>query len=218
MLPVLRSSVLQTGDLVFVVPSLNERNPLDAAILASGAATIMWLRTHGCPVAGNQTAVHVALAWRKDHEHAGAPELQLIEATPPVVRSISAFAFFHSWPNATFFRGTLRNDVARRAGRRAYEVAQTAVGKPYSYTFGPPPNEFYCSSLVDWAYQHATGSRHVFINEEFHLMFVPRAFWVQYYASRNLTLPPPNATGSNPTLLLHSPHITFERLEPEHFG
>ena len=31
-----------------------------------------------------------------------------------------------------------------------------------------------------------------------------RPFWQRYYASLNLTLPPPNATGSNPTLLLHS--------------
>ena len=37
----------RTGDLVFVRPPLNIAQPLDAAILATGNATVQWLKDHG---------------------------------------------------------------------------------------------------------------------------------------------------------------------------
>ena len=42
----------------------------------------------------------------------------------------------------------------------------------------------------------------------FTLLFVPPSYWQAYYAKLGLDLPV-NVTGSNPTLLLHSPRLTF---------
>jgi hypothetical protein len=47
------SKEFNTGDLVFVRPPLDSAEPLDAAILATGNATVQWLKDHGvsdiCP-------------------------------------------------------------------------------------------------------------------------------------------------------------------------
>ena len=200
----------QTGELVFVQPKFNPSLPLDNAILDVGNATVTWLRKHGV-VTGNETSVHVAMAWRND---TGDGTLSFIEAIPPAVRLTPSAQFWASWSAATFFHATMRDEQMRRAGRHAALEALSVIGKPYSYTFAPPPAEFYCSSLVRWAYQQATHAHHVFVDDTFPLIFVPRPFWLRYYASLNLTLPPPNTTGSNPTLLLHSPHTRFRKIDP----
>ena len=206
------TQLFQSGDLVFVRPYIDAASALDSAIADVGAATIAWLRDHGTAVASNETAVHVAIAWR--NASAGGA-LSFIEATPPMVRLTPAAMFWRGWPSAAFFHGRLRNGRARAAGQRAAALALSMLGVRYSEDFGPPPREFYCSSLVRWAYLRATGDSHVFIDERtFPLIFVPRAFWEKYYRSRNETLPPPNTTGSNPTLLLHSPHVSFTPFQP----
>ena len=200
--------ILQSGDLIFVQPPLDATLPLDSAILATGAATIAWLRSHGTVVASNETVVHVALVYRDTQ----SDRVTLVEATPPVVTQTPARSFFESWTNAsTFFLGRLKDpDVAR--GAEAVGAALQQLGKPYADDFGPPPQEFYCSSLVTWAYGKATGKDvNIFVDQPFTLLFEPLEFWEQYYSAMNMTLPL-NVTGSNPTLLLHSPHVEFARL------
>ena len=204
----LKRSSLSTGDLIFVRPHF-DASPVDRAILDVGAATIRWLRAHGAQVHGNETSVHVALAWR--NESAGGL-LSFVEAVPPAVRLTRAEDFWRGWPAATFYRAQLKDPAVRWAGPAAARMALSKLGTPYSDAFAPPPKEFYCSSLVEWAYQQAVRAPHVFVDEPFPLIFVPRPFWVRYYASLNLTLPPANTTGSNPTLLLHSPHVAYARL------
>ena len=51
------------GDLVFVQPPVVPGDPFDAAIRATGLATISWLQAQNITVVGNQTAIHVAIAW-----------------------------------------------------------------------------------------------------------------------------------------------------------
>jgi len=89
-------------------------------------------------------------------------------------------------------------------------VALGEVGTPYAQEFESPPAEFYCSSLVDWAFRQAAEGVDVFVPPPLHftLLFEPRVFWQTYYARRNLTLPV-NVSGSNPTLLLQSSAVTF---------
>ena len=201
-----------TGDLIFVRPAFDPSRPVDNAILDVGAATIQWLRDHAVRVSGNnETTVHVAIAWRNESDN-GA--LSFIEAAPPAVRLTPATLFWSGWPSATFYHGKLRETSLRQAGRRAAQIAIAKLGTPYSDAFAPPPDEFYCSSLVEWAYQQAMHRPHVFVDQPFPLIFVPRPFWERYYMSLNLTLPPANTTGSNPTLLLHSAHVTYTALPP----
>jgi hypothetical protein len=206
------TSSLRTGDLIFVRPRIDASSALDKAILATGAATIEWLRAHGVEVASNETALHVAMAWRNETD---GDALSLIEAVPPAVRVTPASMWFDEWRDsaAAYYTATFRVDPPRPIRLRAADVALSQVGKPYALDFGKPPAEFYCSSLVDWAYQHALGSSHVFVDSPFTLIFIPRSFWTDYYARLNVTLPS-NQTGSNPTLLLHSPHVRFSKLRP----
>jgi len=207
---------LETGDLLFVRPTLGS-TPVDRAILDVGNATISWLRAHGVRVPTDEVALHVALAWR--NESAGGA-LFFVEATPPVVQLTPAAAFFRGWgATTTFYRGRHRAPAVRQRAPSAARVARAVIGKPYSFDFAPPPATFYCSSLVVWAYGRAVGGSggadpDVFVDEPFALIFVPRAFWADYYAKMHLTLPPANTTGSNPTLLLHSPHVEFAPFAP----
>jgi len=194
----------ETGELIFVRPRFDPSAALDNAILATGAATIDWLRTRGVAVPSNETVVHVALAV---HD-AASDELSFVEATPPAVRLTRAAAFFAAWGNGSaFYHGRLRDPRVRALGVRAADLALRQLGRPYADDFQPPPRRFYCSSLVDYAYWRAA-AEHVFVDEPFPLIFEPPDFWEEYYRAQNLTLPV-NATGSNPTLLLHSEHVEF---------
>ena len=211
LLSVASTARLETGDLIFVQPPLDTGSPLDDAILATGAATIQWLRYHGAVVDSNETAVHVAVALRDPD----SGELSFVEAVPPAVQTTPADVFFRAWPERTrFYHGGFRNATIRQRQPAAAQLASKQMGRPYANNFGPPPNQFYCSSLVDWAYRQVTGDEHVLIDDPFTLIFVPHEFWKQYYADMNSTLPA-NVTGSNPTLLLHSPHLQYSQI-PAH--
>ena len=205
------AAMIETGDLIFVRPSLDAASALDEAILATGNATIRWLREHGISVQSNATASHVALAWRN------GSGLSVIEAVAPTVRLTPWRDFVVSWPGAQLYRASLSHEPSLRpVGQKAARLALSQLGVPYSKDFLPPPRAFYCSSLVDWAFVTASSDDHILIttHEPFRLIFVPHSFWERYYQQLNQTLPPANATGSNPTLLLHSPHVRFAALPP----
>ncbi|KAL1527377.1 hypothetical protein AB1Y20_016046 [Prymnesium parvum] len=206
-------SSIATGDLIFVAPPLSRSDPLDRAILAVGAATLDWLREHSLPTHSNATATHVAIAWRN-----ASGGLHLLQATPPAVTLTPADAFWRDVPSGThFYHATLTSPPMRRARGAAVAAALAQRGKPYSSSFAPPPAAFYCSSLVDFAFHEATGVAHPFTPVPFTLLFVPQEFWREYYARLNVSVPW-NATGTNPTLLLHSPAVSFTRLDDEALG
>ena len=207
---VLASSPIQSGDLVFVHPFVDTTSPLDRAILAVGNATIEWLQSHGVHVPTNETSAHVALVLKN------GSDLLLVEAVPPAVRVTPWSDFFSGWPGATFYHASLASPRLRKYGSRAAQLALSQVGVPYSDDYSPPPRAFYCSSLVDYAYSQASSDEHILVTvaAPFHLIFVPHEFWARYYASLNMSLPPANTTGTNPTLLLHSPHMDFAKLPP----
>lgn len=96
------ASAFRPGDLVFVRPKLHPgTSSLDAGILATGAATINWLRAQGVAVRGNQTATHVALALR----NVSTGCLSFVQAVPPSVTVTLAPDFWHSTlPTTTFYR------------------------------------------------------------------------------------------------------------------
>ena len=73
------ASDIQTGDQIFVHPAFEPSSALDNAILATGEATVSWWRTRGVN-ASNETASHVALAWRNE-----SGSLFFVEAVPPTV-------------------------------------------------------------------------------------------------------------------------------------
>eukprot|EP00041_Stephanoeca_diplocostata_P031138 m.963503 g.963503 ORF g.963503 m.963503 type:complete len:887 (-) comp23896_c0_seq2:3267-5927(-) len=196
------------GDLVFVQPPLDIHVGLDAAILAVGRATIAWLRSNGVAVHSNETVVHVALATRD----ATFGNLSLIEAIEPTVTKTPAAEFFaRDGPSARYFRGKFRNESVGKFAGRAVTEATRMLGKPYATDFQPPPKDFYCSSLVEYSFQTVMHQQHVFIDQDFKLIFVPSEFWEKYYRAMNMSVPV-NVSGSNPTLLLHSPVVSFEEI------
>lgn len=207
------ASKFRTGDLIFVRPQLDATSPLEAGILATGAATITWLRSQGVTVSGNVTATHVAMALVNDSTGC----LSFVQALPPVVAETSAVDFSHSTlPTTTFYRAWFRDSALQtQLAQAALAAATTQLGKPYANDFQEPPSEFYCSSLVEWSYRTAASGRRVFLPQsvpDFTLIFEPHAFWEQYYKELGLALPV-NVTGSNPTLLLHSPAMRYEAVD-----
>ena len=201
------ASDVKTGDQVFVHPAFAPSSALDNAILATGEATVSWWRSRGVN-ASNETASHVALAYRNE-----SGSLFFVEAIPPRVTVTPSSAFWQRTSDATLYLGRVRDARVRALGGAAAQLARAQAGTPYASDFGPPPREFYCSSLVDYAYQRTSGDARVLVPEDFRLLWVPLHFWEDYY--RQMGQPLPNTTGSNPTLLLHSPAISFTRLRPE---
>jgi cell wall-associated NlpC family hydrolase len=204
-----RTAAINTGDLLFVRPPLNDQIGIDAGILDTGNATIWWLREHGVEVDSNLTVTHVAMAMRDQT----TGELLVVQAIPPAVTTTPADVFFQNITGVEYFHGVIIDPAVRSAGRAATSIAAQQFGKPYADAFQPPSSgKFYCSSLVEYAYQHALSrSDPVFTQQTFDLLFVPLDFWEKYYASMNLTLPT-NEPGSNPTLLLHSAIVNFTKI------
>lgn len=204
------SSGISTGDLVFVSPPYDITSAFDDAIMASGEATVRWMRQNGTPNATHEVVSHVALASRN-----AAGELSFVQALPPQVVLTPEADFWHMiGPNTTLYHATAVDSAVRAAGPAAAELAISQVGKPYANDFEPPPDEFYCSSLVEWAYSQALTSTSVFAPDNFVLIFVPELYWENYYEAMGLELPV-NTTGSNPTLLLHSSKLAFSVLPVE---
>eukprot|EP00939_MAST-03C_sp_MAST-3C-sp1_P002377 g2377.t1 len=173
-------------------------------------ATIEWMEGRGVepPTWRVLTAIHVAIAFRND-SLAKNESLFFVEATPEKGVTLTPDEDFRkSYPEDTnLYHGRLE-DANAQMGKKAADVAREQIGKPYANEFQHPPDSFYCSSLVTYAYEKASGLANVFeIPGTFDLIFVPRSYWEAYYARLNETLPPPNTTGSNPTLLLMSPAV-----------
>lgn len=189
-----RSYDLKNGDLVFVNPPLDRESAFGRAIIETGEATIGWWQEHGVKPSSNSTAVHVAVYLGNG---------SIIEAVPKFgVRRTTETRFFEEYPTDTkYYFGRVKN-VNISSILDSILLAQ--LGKPYADDFQAPPHRFYCSSLVTYAFMTALN---VSFSPPFELIFEPLGFWRQYYASMNLTLPPKGTLGSNPTLLLHSPHV-----------
>ena len=186
---------LNNGDLIFVNPPLDKESAFGRAIRDTGIATLRWWKEHGLEtMSSNRTAVHVAVFTGNE---------SIIEAVPEFgVRKTTKANFFAEYPTDTeFYFGRIKKVVVSSI---LDSVLRDQLGKPYADDFEPPPCSFYCSSLVTYAFMTALN---VSFSPPFELIFEPIDFWRQYYASMNLTLPPKGTLGSNPTLLLHSPHV-----------
>ena len=142
--------------------------------------------------------------------------LHFVEATPPAVVVTPAADFWRRASHATLYAGRLVGARMRALGAAATQAASAQAGTPYASDFEPPPAKFYCSSLVEWAFGVAAGEKSVFLPPglTFKLLFEPLGFWERYYHGLNQSLPV-NVSGSNPTLLLHSPAVRFTTLRPE---
>ena len=163
---------------------------------------------------------------------AAGGDLFFVQALPgPGVVLTPAAEFWSQQPAGTLaYRAAPADGPLRAAAPAAAAAARAAVGAPYASDFEPPSSgAFYCSSLVEWGYEQAlrqqrrgggsaaladggsdgaTTTSGVLCPSNFTLLFVPLPYWKAYYAALGLDLPL-NATGSNPTLLLHSPRLAF---------
>ena len=91
-----------SGDLIFVEPPLDPKQPLDNAILDTGAATIAWLRAQGYAATGNTTVSHVAMVSVAPNGTKG-----VVQAVPPAVVHTAWEDFLHEMPPGTnLYRGT----------------------------------------------------------------------------------------------------------------
>lgn len=199
------TSDFATGDLIFVEPSYNKESLFDDAILATGEATVLWLRRNGVPDATSEVASHVAMAYRDS-----SGSLFFVQALPPAVVLTPELDFWHSsLPGTTFYHAKATDPAVAAAGPAAVNAALAQIGAPYAYDFETPDTgSFYCSSLVEWSFEQALSSENVLCPANYTLLFVPERYWEWYYENLGLKLPV-NASGSNPTLLLHSPKLTF---------
>ena len=216
------SATVRTGDLVFVQPPLSSQSPFDAAILETGMATIQWMQAHRLNRKGslmNATATHVAMAWRSSNN-----SLYYVQALPSVgVVVTSELDFAHELPPGTILyraRVAAGNTPApfSSLADAAAAVAVSLKGREYAADFEPPSSgRFYCSSLIEYAFRTAANisanatDAGVFLNRPFTLIFKPLQFWKAYYRKLGRTLPL-HQTGSNPTLLLHSPAVELVAL------
>lgn len=192
----------EAGDLIFVDPPMDTSSAFARAIEATGEATLSWWRSRGVSIGPrrNVTSIHVGMF----DEDGNIIEAVPYEGVHIVKGGINAFT--RSYSNDTRFYVARVFSEDGGLGRRAVREARRQIGAPYAQRFEAPPHRFYCSSLIEYAYQRASGRDDVF-NPTFTLIFEPRSFWVAYYARMNETVPPKNTTGSNPTLLLHSPSL-----------
>mmetsp|Transcript_32255 Transcript_32255/g.69701 ORF Transcript_32255/g.69701 Transcript_32255/m.69701 type:complete len:236 (+) Transcript_32255:19-726(+) len=199
----LAREAVRKGDLLLVHENLNFSDPLSQAIQATGLATIKWLREHGNPVSGHDTAMHVGIAADAD---------TIIEAQDVGVRQSNLTEWLSSFPaHVTFFVGEVQ-EIDDEVRNEAVAFARSKLGVPYAVDFEPPEvdGKYYCSSLVDYAYRHALKSRLVFTKTDMPLIWEPLDFWKDYYRQMNKTLP--NYNGSNPTMLLQSDRVKYWQL------
>lgn len=205
---------IRSGDLLFVHLPLNLSSPLDRAIQAVGIGTIDWLKEHGVAVQNWDTVVHVALAVTTSSDIDDLAT-HVVEAVGSGVRAVALHEFLGNYGlGVQFFHGRVPNLSVSQANAAA-QYALKQVGLGYAFDFAPPtsvPKRFYCSSLVDYAYRAAMQKDTVFTSESFPLVFLPKAFWEQYYRAQNMSIPHQN--GSNPTLLLHSDKLHYSRWVP----
>ena len=160
------------------------------------------MRQHNIEISSDVISLHVAVSYIKSPN-----ERFFIQAVPPsVVMTPEKEFLLQIAPSTQLFHGSLPFNRTER--QKALKVAMKQIGKPYAIDFQKPPNQFYCSSLVEYIYQPFT-----FIHDVFHLLFVPQSFWKQYYASLNESVP--TTTGSNPTLLMHSPIVNLTKISPK---
>ena len=208
--PPMTTNIIETGDLLFIHPQPNVSSPLSMAVMDTGNATIEWLRDHGNqPDCTDETADHVAMAWRNVGN-----ELFFIQAYPPQVTMTSAEDFITSIPlDTTIYHAKIVNPVYRNAADLAAKIAKSLVGMPYAETFEMPPDYFYCSSLIEFAFQQAVGMQiPIFCPVDFIMLFEPPQFWIDYYSLLNRPVPR-NVVGTNPTLMLHSSNLEFSVLD-----
>lgn len=118
---------LVSGDLIFVEPPLDPRQPLDNAILDTGAATIAWLRTQGYAATGNTTVSHVAMVSVAPNGTKG-----VVQAVPPAVVHTAWEDFLHEMPPGTnLYRGTsLQPPLPVDTGSRRPHVPRWPTRRP----------------------------------------------------------------------------------------
>mmetsp|Transcript_11258 Transcript_11258/g.30642 ORF Transcript_11258/g.30642 Transcript_11258/m.30642 type:complete len:262 (-) Transcript_11258:133-918(-) len=209
---------LKHGDLLFVSEPLNLKLPLDKAIQSVGYKTIDWLVQRGREVASKDTAEHVAMVVSDSTGHATS----VVEAVRIAgTRTLPLDAFFKEFmPGTKFFHGAMQ-DITRDQARSAVAFAMRRAGAPYADDFAPPDpmcttpwtQNYYCSSLIDYAYRDALNEELVFTKEPFPLIWDPPEFWDKFY--KKLGMERCTGVGSNPTLLMHSPRVEYSLLEKE---
>jgi len=201
-----KTSRVHNGDLLFVHVPLDMSNPFQRNIQLCGEATIDWIIEHGIEVKVRQTAMHVAMVV--------AGSRSVVEAVPgDGVRVQTLVDFFSSYEKkgASFFHGEIQG-VSDEQKEQAVQISLEKLGAGYADGFLPwtDAGQYYCSSLVDHAYQHALGEEQVFFEHTYHLQFEPREYWNDYY--RELGKPMPRGASTNPTLLMHSPRLHYSEL------
>mmetsp|Transcript_11080 Transcript_11080/g.26027 ORF Transcript_11080/g.26027 Transcript_11080/m.26027 type:complete len:251 (+) Transcript_11080:36-788(+) len=207
---------LRHGDLLFASHPPDAKQELNRAMRAVGEKTISWLEEHGVHAPGHEVAEHVGLVVA---DSMGCPR-SVVEAVHVVgvrVQPVDAFLRAFS-PGTRFFHGQLRG-ATQVQRRHAVSFAVRRIGAPFAEDYAPPDplcvepwtQAFYCSSLVDYAYREALGESLVFSNEPFPLTWAPERFWKLFHRQQGLVCHV--GFGSNPTLLLHSPRVTFAGLQ-----
>ena len=87
----------------------------------------------------------------------------VVEAIPPQVKLTKLEDFLIRYPSDTeYYHGTLINIDTKNICKGAAQIAIKQLGKPYSLNFEPPPNKFYCSSLVEFAFDKASNKKSVY--------------------------------------------------------
>ena len=199
----------QEGDLIFVQSPASKLGPFEKAIQETGAATVKWLRENGIDVPEQKekdTPDHVALV--VNHEIKGKCVVEALPQAGVVLTPLDQFWKRES--GARVFVGKLDESI-EPLSKKANYLACGMIGKPYANLFQEYQNKtaFYCSSLIQFAFRTANGSKPVFIEPDYKMIFKPDNFWINYF-EQYCGIVPLDLSGSNPTELLHSPKITYK--------
>ena len=130
------TSIVETGDLVFVRYPQQHDSAFDRAVLATGEATVEWMEKQGI-IPDNKTTrevcQHVALAVRNEEGGGvGGANLSFVQALPKKgVNRVTAANFAKDLPRGTIlYHGRLRDDKLRAMGKLAVALALEQLGKP----------------------------------------------------------------------------------------
>ena len=210
-------SDLNSGDLIFLDPKPTKGSDFDDAILSTGLATIKWMEEDDRypPSITNEIASHVGIVW-KDEQDSSISIVQALPGQGVILKAKDDFVNSIPFNSTTIYLGLPNSYVLQDIQEDAASIAYDQIGLPYADGFEKPPNSFYCSSLINYAFQLAAKERSTTNNLEdilapsdFVLLFSPEEYWEEYYENLGMSVPV-NVTGNNPTLVLHSYGLEFQ--------
>jgi hypothetical protein len=155
---------------------------------------------------------------QRDFSHCGlvvqqADSLYVLEAIGSAVQLTPLQAFLARSGDTTLCRNTIASRIKsshKQIVPRAVSLALAEVGQPYDDAFMPNNSRWYCSELLSYAFNTASGKDSLFVS-------APMTFknsntgqffqaWIEYYSDLGVAIPE-GMPGNNPGSMSRSPYL-----------